>query len=81
MRPKADLVLENSHIFVGLEAEFVSSVAVFGNQVLMSGDGHLLADIAVFDRDIFTVSPESILETCVAMTILDSKVVYERSHT
>ncbi|MCP4045993.1 MAG: amidohydrolase [Gammaproteobacteria bacterium] len=42
-------------------------------------DTGMLADIAVFDRDIFAVSPEELLETQVDLTILDGKIVFERN--
>lgn len=37
----------------------------------------MLADIAVLDRDIFTVEPDAIKDTRVTATILDGRVVYE----
>jgi len=36
-----------------------------------------LADIAVLDRDIFSLSPQTLLDTKVALTIVDGKIVYE----
>ena len=37
-----------------------------------------LADVAVFDRDIFAVDPEEVLDTKVDLTIVDGEVVYDR---
>ncbi len=37
----------------------------------------MLADVAVLDRDIFTIDPDDIKDTQVTATILDGRVVYE----
>ncbi len=36
-----------------------------------------LADVVVFDRDIFAIEPKELLDTNVFMTIVDGKIVYE----
>lgn len=40
-----------------------------------------LADIAVFDRDLFAVSPEEIRAAACDITILDGRIVYRREDT
>ena len=37
-----------------------------------------LADIAVLDRNLFKIDPEEIPDTCVVMTIMDGKIVYQK---
>ena len=37
-----------------------------------------IADFTVFDRNIFEIDPDELLETKVVMTVLDGKIVYER---
>jgi len=37
------------------------------------------ADLAVFDKDILTIEPSEILETRVAYTIVDGRIVYENT--
>ena len=37
------------------------------------------ADMAVFDKDILTIEPSEILETQVAYTIVDGRIVYENT--
>ncbi|WP_078596347.1 amidohydrolase [Evansella clarkii] len=40
-----------------------------------------LADIAVLDRNLFNIPPEEILSAKVILTMMDGKVVYEKSRT
>ena len=35
-----------------------------------------LADLVVLDRNIFTIDPRRILDTKVAMTVIDGEIVY-----
>ena len=37
-----------------------------------------LADIAVLDRDIFAIAPETLLESEVDVTVLDGQVAFDR---
>ena len=69
MGPKANLIVDNGQIYLGLEAGFACSLPVFGNRVLAAGDKGAVK---------FTGSAQEILDTRVDFTILDGEVIYER---
>ena len=45
MSPNADIVLENGRVFVGLEAGFAESIAIFGNRVLATSSNGTLDEL------------------------------------